>query len=188
MNYLFLSVWTTARQNQQNDLCAQRILRSAWASAQSEQSLLSAWRKVGSLATHKVHSKDYDQTVRMPRLISVFIGRTRHFVGFVMLWLICISIYWFKHCNVSRSISFMKAFCRLLSHQTINYFFALNDFMVPLQISFQSHAKKFACMSFLNYSFLLVRYGYKASWDFLAASFWFCWLLFSFFLCITCSV
>ena len=30
---------TAARQNQKNDLCAQRRLRSAWASAQSEQSL-----------------------------------------------------------------------------------------------------------------------------------------------------
>ena len=30
--------WATACQNQQNDLCAQRRLRSAWASAQSDQS------------------------------------------------------------------------------------------------------------------------------------------------------
>ena len=30
--------WSTAWQNQQNDLCAQRRLRSAWASAQSDQS------------------------------------------------------------------------------------------------------------------------------------------------------
>ena len=30
--------WATAWQNQQNDLCAQRRLRSAWASAQSDQS------------------------------------------------------------------------------------------------------------------------------------------------------
>ena len=31
-------------------LCAQRRLRSAWASAQSDQSSLSAWRKLGSLS------------------------------------------------------------------------------------------------------------------------------------------
>ena len=31
--------WTGARQNQQNDMCAQRRLRSAWVSAQSDQSL-----------------------------------------------------------------------------------------------------------------------------------------------------
>ena len=29
-----------------------------------------------------------DQTGWMPRLIPVFAGHTRHFVGFVMLWLI----------------------------------------------------------------------------------------------------
>ena len=35
-----------------------------------------------------VDSEDSDQTGRMPRLIRVFAGRTRHFVGFVMRWLI----------------------------------------------------------------------------------------------------
>ena len=39
-------------------------------------SSLSAWRKLGSLATHWVHSEDSDQTGRMPRLIWVFAGRT----------------------------------------------------------------------------------------------------------------
>ena len=56
-------------------LCAQRRLRSVWASAQSDQSSLSAWRKLGSLATRWVHSEDSDQTGRMPRLIWVFDGR-----------------------------------------------------------------------------------------------------------------
>ena len=40
------------------------------------ESSLSAWRKLGSLATHWAHSGDSDQTGRMPRLISVFAGRT----------------------------------------------------------------------------------------------------------------
>ena len=40
---------------------------------QSESSL-SAWRKLGSLATHWAHSEDSDQTGRMPRLIWVFPG------------------------------------------------------------------------------------------------------------------
>ena len=66
-------------------LCAQRRLRSAWASAQSDQSLrcpvwsessLSAWRKLGSLATYWAHSEDSDQTGQMPRLIRVFAGHT----------------------------------------------------------------------------------------------------------------
>ena len=42
-------------------LCAQRRLRSAWASAQSDQSSVSAWRNLGALATHWAHSEDsYD--------------------------------------------------------------------------------------------------------------------------------
>ena len=52
------------------------------------ESSMSAWRKFGSLATHWAHSKDSDQTGRMPSLIWVFAGRTCHFVGFVMKWLI----------------------------------------------------------------------------------------------------
>ena len=40
------------------------------------ESSLSAWRKLGSLATHWAHSEDTDQTGRMPRLIRVFAGRT----------------------------------------------------------------------------------------------------------------
>ena len=47
------------RHNQQNDMCSQRRLRSAWASAQSDQSLrYSAWRNLGSLASHWEHSED----------------------------------------------------------------------------------------------------------------------------------
>ena len=40
------------------------------------ESSLSAWRKLGSLVTDWAHSKDSDQTGRMPRLIWVFVGRT----------------------------------------------------------------------------------------------------------------
>ena len=36
----------------------------------------SAWRKLGSLATHWAYSEDSDQTGWMPRLIWVFAGRT----------------------------------------------------------------------------------------------------------------
>ena len=87
-SYLFLwivkLIWSSAWQNQQNDLCAQRRLRSAWASAQSDQSSLSAWRNIGPLTIYWVLSEDTDQTGRMPRLIWVFAGRTDNFVGFVM--------------------------------------------------------------------------------------------------------
>ena len=37
---------------------------------------LSAWRKLGSLATQWAHREDSNQTGRMPRLIWVFAGRT----------------------------------------------------------------------------------------------------------------
>ena len=50
----------------------------------SSESLLSTWKKLGSLATHWAHSKHSDQTWRMPRLIWVFAGRTLILLGFVM--------------------------------------------------------------------------------------------------------
>ena len=40
------------------------------------ESSLSAWRKLGPLPTHWVHSKDSNQTGHMPRLIWVFAGCT----------------------------------------------------------------------------------------------------------------
>ena len=40
------------------------------------QSSLSAWRKLGSLATHWAHSENSDQTGQMPRLIWVFAWHT----------------------------------------------------------------------------------------------------------------
>ena len=46
-------------------------IRPVWS-----ESSLSAWRKLGPLATHWAHSQDSDQTRRMPRLICVFAGRT----------------------------------------------------------------------------------------------------------------
>ena len=47
---LVLYKWAASCQNQQTDMCAAKWrLRSAWASAQSDQSSLSAWRKFGSL-------------------------------------------------------------------------------------------------------------------------------------------
>ena len=59
--------WTAARQNQQNDLCAQRRLISAWAFAHSDQSLLCAQ----CVAAHNEH---FDQTGRMSRLIWATLG------------------------------------------------------------------------------------------------------------------
>ena len=57
-------------------LCAKRRLRSAWASAQSDQSsLCTRWVAKDSSFLH-AHREDSDQTGRMPRLIWVFAGHT----------------------------------------------------------------------------------------------------------------
>ena len=42
----------------------------------SQESSLSAWRNIGSSATHWAHCKDSEQTEWMPKLIWVFAGRT----------------------------------------------------------------------------------------------------------------
>ena len=76
--------WAALWQNQNNGMCAQRRLRSAWASAQSDQSgcpgwsetSLSAWSKLGSLAILRAHGEGAYQTGRMLRLSWVFAGRT----------------------------------------------------------------------------------------------------------------
>ena len=76
--------WAASWLNQQNGMCIQWRLRSTWASAQSDQSSLSAWRKLGSFATHWAHSEVSDQTGWMPRLIRVFAGRTVTVILFVL--------------------------------------------------------------------------------------------------------
>ena len=81
--------WAASWQNQQNGMCAQRRHRSAWASAQSDQSSLSAWRNLRHVryyANHWAHSEYSDQTGRMPRLIWVFAGHTCQFVCFIIMW------------------------------------------------------------------------------------------------------
>ena len=63
-------------------------IRPVWS-----ESSLSAWRKLGSLATHWVQSEDCDQTGRIPRLIWVFAGRT-----LILLVLSCRSSIIFIYC------------------------------------------------------------------------------------------
>ena len=72
-------------------LCAQRRLRSAWASAQSDQSLRCALSGYPRTQAFFMRTAKTDQTGRKPRLIWVFARRTCHFVGFVMR-LICVSV------------------------------------------------------------------------------------------------
>ena len=65
-------------------LCAPRRLRSAWASAQSDQSLrCPAWRKLGSLGTHWAQSEDWLDWEDTQADLSLRWAQS-HFVGFVM--------------------------------------------------------------------------------------------------------
>ena len=74
MNYSVV-IWACARQNKQNDLCAQPRLRSAWVSAQTDQSsLCTQWVAKDPRLLH-ADNKDSDQTWQMPRPIWVFAGR-----------------------------------------------------------------------------------------------------------------
>ena len=81
-------------------VCAQQRLRSAWASALSDQSSLCAQWVAEGPRFHHTDSEDSDQTGRMPRLIRVFAGRTCHFVGFVM-----------SRLNVNRTINEVSSVC-----------------------------------------------------------------------------
>ena len=97
------------KKNQQNGMCAQQNLISAWASAQSDQSSLSAWRKLQSLATNWAQSEDSDHTGRMPRLIWVFAGRTCHIVCFVvtqLLYFCMFFISWVSDHELVRGLKF----------------------------------------------------------------------------------
>ena len=80
--------WAAAWQNQQNGMCAQRRLRSAWASTFSDQSLRCALSGKLRIQGFSMQTAKTDQSGRMPRLIWVFAGHTCHFVGFVVLRLI----------------------------------------------------------------------------------------------------
>ena len=86
-------------------VCPQWRLRSARASAQSDQSSLSAWRKLQSLATHRLHSKDSDQTRRMPRLSLRWMHT--HFVGFVMSQLI------YRKLTVEAQFIYLCCLCKI---------------------------------------------------------------------------
>ena len=65
-------------------LCNQWRLRSAWASAQSDQSSLCAQWVAEDPSFLYADSENSDQIGQMSKLIWVFAGRTDHFVGFVM--------------------------------------------------------------------------------------------------------
>ena len=78
-----------------------------------------------------------------------------------------------------------KPFCRLLTHQSSSW--SLLIFLLCsewLWCDYNCHYSLMIDNSHVRHSilafFFFVRYGHKASWDFHAAYFWFCWSLISF--------
>ena len=102
--------WAASWQNQQNGICAQRRLRSAWASAQTDQSSLSAWRDLGSLASHWAHS-------RRKTLIRLggCLGWSESSLGAQVILLV-----------LSRGGSIRECFSVLLNHPNKHWFFRSN--------------------------------------------------------------
>ena len=90
LNYfLYLLSWACAWQNQQNDLCAQRRLKSAWATAWISLIIVFAVHmKKPWVLSHPLSAQR--RLIRLGGLPgwSVFAGRTGHFVGSVIRRLI----------------------------------------------------------------------------------------------------
>ena len=115
-------------------------VRPVW----SEYSL-SAWRKIGSLATHWAHSEDSDQTWRMPRLIWVFAGRTSHFVGVVMRRLIW-QLGWYS----KSSSAFLPATFITMVLCIVKLFIFFFWFL-PLTLSIYFYQNLYTCKLYLRY-------------------------------------
>ena len=99
-------------------MCAQRRLRSAWASAQSDQSSLCAQRVAKAPRFLHADSKNSDQTGgRTPRLIWVFTGRTAILlvlscrVSNGLTTQFCITfVFSYQHCWTIQTISWSRNF------------------------------------------------------------------------------
>ena len=74
--WIWMVIWAATWQNQQNECASSEDSDQPGIHPVCSESSLSAWRHLGSLATHWAHSEDSGQTGRMPRLIWVFAGRT----------------------------------------------------------------------------------------------------------------
>ena len=72
----YMLMWAATWQNHQNEYAPSEDSDQPGHPPSLLRVLLSARRKLGSLATHWAHSEDSDQTGRMPRLMWVFAGRT----------------------------------------------------------------------------------------------------------------
>ena len=85
--------WAATWQNQWSDCAPVKTqislgIRPVWS-----ESSLSAWRKLGSLATHWAHREDSDQTGRMPGWSESLLGTQ--------------SLYWFCHVAAQITIAYV---------------------------------------------------------------------------------
>ena len=107
-------------------------IRPVWS-----ESTLSTWRKLGSLATHWVHSEDSDQTGWMPRLTWVFAGRTA--ILLVLSWggsfrFLCLlaCLFWF---NVAlNNFSVISRWCLVATGSPMFTYIVLPDWSIMPQI------------------------------------------------------
>ena len=118
-------------------------IRTVWS-----ESSLSAWRNLGSLATHWAHNEDSDQTARMPGWSESSLGAHsfclfchvaahNYFLGAVNLWL-QVAVYLVFQCNLWRPLwLFSKRAWNsyiMVTNRTVNHFiFAfslLRDFVI----------------------------------------------------------
>ena len=83
-------IWAASQQNQQNGMHTQRRLISQGIRLVWSESSLSAWRKLGSLATYWAHSEDLSDWVDAQADLSSL--GTQPFCYFVMRQLICIQV------------------------------------------------------------------------------------------------
>ena len=107
-------IWAVAWQNQQNNLCTQQRLRSAWASALPDQSL--RWWIVGSSATHWVHCEDWSDWADAQADLSLrWVHRSFcwfcHEAAHMYIMLYFCNIFILLCCPTSRQTSFFFLFC-----------------------------------------------------------------------------
>ena len=96
---LFEEIPYEPAQNLQNRMCAQQILRSAWVSPQSDQSSLCAQWVAKNPSFLHVDSKGWSDWADAQADLSLL--HARHFIAFVMNWLIFILVFrqaWVKQC------------------------------------------------------------------------------------------
>ena len=122
-----------------SDMCAQRRLKSACASVQSDQSSFSAKRNFASLAIQSASSENSDQTVPMRRLVWLFTGRTYLKVRFLTQRLI-----WFQDNDLffSRPLTLCMLGNRACFSVVCGFFLKLT-FSKTIFLKYHQNAKQF---------------------------------------------